>query len=235
MAESAPNGGDDKGFPVTQWTIIVEAASANPERAHAALEKLCASYRQPIVNWFKRRDFRQDPEDLAHAFVAYLLNKGLLTKVVPRSRKFRAFLATCMKWFLRDSWDKLNTQKGGKDVEKVPLLDNVDTESDALADSQLDIEFAVEIHRRVMDQLQPDEALKHYIFEKDERWDEVAARLQTNAAALRQAVARLRRRHWELFRDEVGQMVTTREDKAEETRYLYELLFRNRPREKRDE
>jgi hypothetical protein len=43
-------------------------------------------------------------------------------------------------------------------------------------------------------------------------------------------VSRLRRSHWESFHNEVAQIVTPM-DRTEETRYLYELLFRNLPLE----
>src|ERR1051325_8002178 len=90
-------------FPPTQWTVIIDAVSTDPARARAALEALCTTYRQPIVNWFKRKDFYQDPEDLAHSFVAYLVEKKLLNKVAPRTGRFRCFLAAAMQNFLRDN------------------------------------------------------------------------------------------------------------------------------------
>jgi hypothetical protein len=81
-------------FPMPEWTVIVDATSNNPERAPEALEKLCVAYRQPIMNWFKRRDFYQGHEDLTHSFVAYIVEKSLLYKVAPRTGKFRCFLTT---------------------------------------------------------------------------------------------------------------------------------------------
>jgi RNA polymerase sigma-70 factor (ECF subfamily) len=220
-------------FPPTQWTVIIEAGSTDPARAREALDKLCGDYRQPIVNWFKRKDFHQDPEDLAHGFVAYVLEKNLLNKVVPRTGRFRCFLVTAMQKFLWDAWDRNNAQKRGRDVQKVALVDNdVDVEADGPADSQLDMDFALVIHQRVMDALRPRTELKPYIFQKDtsERWDEIAKCLGKTAQAVRKEVSRLRRRHWEQFRDQVAQIVTPA-NRVEETRYLYELLFRNFPAE----
>ncbi|HOB98033.1 MAG TPA: hypothetical protein PKM43_04695 [Verrucomicrobiota bacterium] len=65
MEDDASKSGGRSAFPNTQWTVIVDAVSSHPERVREALEGLCRAYRQPIVNWFKRNDFRQDPEDLA--------------------------------------------------------------------------------------------------------------------------------------------------------------------------
>src|SRR6185436_10205764 len=65
MEDNSLPAGRSSAFPTTQWTVIVEAVSSNPERAIEALNRLCGLYRQPIVNWFKRKDFYEDPEDLA--------------------------------------------------------------------------------------------------------------------------------------------------------------------------
>ncbi len=233
MEANSTSPGHGPAFPPTQWTVIIDVVSANPERARAALEKLCGDYRQPIVNWFRRKDFYQDPEDLTHSFVAYLIEKSLLHKVAPRTGKFRAYLADTMQKFLWDSWDKNGAQKRGRDVEKVSLTDNdVDVQAHGQADSQLDLDFALVIHRKVMAALAPTDELKPYIFQKDssEGWDAVAARVNKTSAAVRKEVSRLRRGHWEYFQDEVAQIVTPA-NRTEETRYLYELLFRNLPAE----
>src|SRR5688572_4818079 len=130
---STPDCGS--AFPPTQWTVIVDAASRDPERAREALEKLCGVYRQPIVNWFRRKDFYQDPEDLTHSFVAYLIEKNLLNKVMPRMGMFRAFLADTMQKFLWDTWDRNGAQKRGRGVEKLVLEGNdIDVEADGPAD-----------------------------------------------------------------------------------------------------
>jgi hypothetical protein len=218
-------------FPTTQWTVIIEAVSDNPARAREALEKLCAAYREPIVRWFRRKDYYRDPEDLTHSFVAYLIEKNLLSKVAPRAGRFRAFLADTMQKFLWDSWDKDGAAKRGRDVEKVPLAESdVDAEAGGQTDSQLDVDFALIIHGKVMEALSPVDELKPYLFQKDssQGWEDIAARLGKSSTAIRKEVSRLRRRHWERFRDEVAQIVTPA-NRAEETRYLYEVLFRNLP------
>ena len=233
MEENPPKSGRESAFPPTQWTVIVDAVSTNPARATEALEKLCEAYRQPIVNWFRRKDYYQDPEDLTHGFIAYLIEKSLLNKVTPRTGSFRAFLADTMQKFLWDTWDKNGAQKRGRDFEKVSLADHdLNVQANNQADSQLDLDFARTIHCRVIKQLTPTPELKPYIFQKDsnEGWDEIAMRLGKTSTAIRKEVSRLRRGHWESFQDEVAQIVTPA-NRAEETRYLYELLFRNLPAE----
>ncbi len=231
MEDDASKSGGSSAFPNTQWTVIIEAGSSHPERAREALERLCRAYRQPIVNWFRRHDFRQDPEDLAQTFLVYLLEKSLLTKVAPRTARFRCFLAACMRRFLHDNWDKRNAQKAGGGVQPVPLADHdAEAGADTDPDSPLDIDFALAIHAQVMSQLAPRDELKPYLFLKDttEGWNGIAAALGTTPTAIRQEVCRLRRRHWMKFRDEVAEIVKP-SDRAEETKYLYELLFRNLP------
>jgi len=231
MEDSSSTTACGSAFPPTQWTVIIDAVSTDPARARTALEKLCGAYRQPMVNWFKRKDFHQDPEDLTHGFVAYLMKKNLLAKVAPRTGRFRCFLATAMQKFLWDTWDKNSAQKRRRDFEKVSLADNdVDLQAEGQDDSQLDLDFALVIHGRVMGSLAPAELLKPYIFQKDssEGWDAIAMRIGKTTTAVRKEVSRLRREHWEYFRNEVAQIVTPA-NRADETRYLYELLFRNLP------
>ena len=223
----------DGAFPTTQWTVIVDAVSTDPGRATKALERLCAVYRQAIVNWFRRKDFYQDPEDLTHSFIAYLIKKSLLHKVAPRTGKFRAFLAATMRNFLRDDWDRNNADKRGGNAEVVSLTDNdLELGGADQADNQMDVDFALVIHKKVMITLAPRPELLPYIFQKDssESWNEIAAQLGKTSVAVRKEVGRLRRRHWEIFQDEVIQIVTL-EFRADETRYLYELLFRNLPQD----
>jgi hypothetical protein len=240
MLNSSSASGQDSAFPTTQWTVILDVVSMDPEKAQKALAKLCELYRQPIVNWFRRNEFRRDPEDRAHDFVAYLIEKKLVERTAgqavnakPEAGRFRRFLATAMWNFLRDCWDKDGARKRGADATSVPLGDwDGSAQVQAVADSQLDLEIALTIHARVMQKLVPAPELAVFIFQKDscEPWDEISIRLQRTPEAVRKEVSRLRRRHWELFRDEVAQIVTP-PNKAEETRYLYELLFRNPPLE----
>src|SRR6266498_4896763 len=51
--------------------------------------------------------------------------------------------------------------------------------SEGKEDSQLDLDFALLIHRKVMESLAPTKELKPYIFQKDsiEGWDAIATRL----------------------------------------------------------
>jgi len=223
----------DRGsvFPTTQWTVIVEAVSTDPERARQALEKLCVIYHRPILNWFKRRSPEADAKDLAQNFVVYLLERNLLIKVAPKSGKFKCFLVASMRKFRSDQWEKDGAQKRGGGVEKVPLTDcDIDLQAQETADSQYDLDIALTIHERVMNKLAPPPELAPFIFQKDssDSWDEIADRLKTTPTAIRQKAGRLRRKHWESFRDEVAQTVTP-PNQADETRYLYELLFKNLP------
>jgi hypothetical protein len=233
MPEDSPAPGGGSAFPTTQWTVIVDAASSDPARAREAFARLCDAYREPIMNWFRRKDYYEDPEDLTQSFVAYFIEKSLLNKVAPRTGLFRAFLTDTMQKFLWDTWDKAGAQKRGRDIEKVSLVENdADMLADGHADSQLDVDFARVIHRKVMDALVPTDELKPYIFQKDssEGWEAIATRWGKTSESVRQEVCRLRRSHWKRFQDEVAQIVTPA-NRAEETRYLYELLFRNPPSE----
>ncbi len=212
-------------FPATHWTTILETSSPDSDQAQAALTRLCERYRQPILNWFGRHSNRQDAEDLAHGFFAYLLDKAVLAQLKERKGKFRFFLVTVMWRFLYAEWDKAAAQKRGGNMTIVPLAgDEAAPEIDE--DPQFDCDLARDIHSRVMKRLDPPPELLPYLFGKDpgHGWDEVATASNTTSTALRKRISRLRRAHWEAFRDEVSEIVSSA-DRASETRYLYELLF----------
>jgi DNA-directed RNA polymerase specialized sigma24 family protein len=216
-------------FPKTQWTVITQTLSDDPEVARAALEKLCLTYRDVIVGWFRRRLSPEEAEEVGQDFIVFLITKALLGKVTARTGHFRMFLVACMRNFLRDFLDKQNAQKRGGGIEKVSLADNDMNAEAAGPDLELDLEFARNIHRRVMERLSIPCELARYIFESgDEGWDEVAARLSRTPTALRQQVSRSRRRHWEEFAREVAETVVP-EFRTDDTRHLYELLIRHGP------
>jgi DNA-directed RNA polymerase specialized sigma24 family protein len=229
---------DDTGphslFPRTHWTVVIEASSHDPAKAREALDKLCTVYRQPIVNWLRRHDYGQDAEDLAHEFVAFLLQKNRLKNFVRREEQFRKFLCTCLIRFLGDLRDKANAQKRGEGVEPEPL-DGHDVAGLTDVGKQLDREIAIEVHRRVMARLAQDYAargealrfqeLRRFVFGKESNtsYADVASRLSIAANSVKKAVFDLRERYFDYFRTEVAQTVSL-DELNEETRYIFTLL-----------
>ena len=48
----------DKSDSLTaQWSVVMEAMHADPERARAALEKLCSRYRHPVYAFVRRKGY----------------------------------------------------------------------------------------------------------------------------------------------------------------------------------
>ena len=164
--ETSSGTGQDRAsaFPQTHWTSIFETSSSNPDQARAALEKLCALYRQPIVNWFGRHASRQDAEDFAHDFIEYLLAKEVLSELVERRGRFRFFLVTVMRRFLYGAWAKAAAQKRGGSVTMAPLADDeAGQATEQGADSQFDLDLALNIHGRVMNHLAPPTELIEFL------------------------------------------------------------------------
>jgi hypothetical protein len=57
-------------FPTTQWSLVLDAAATEPERAAAALEKLCARYWYPIYAFVRQRgNDEHTAEDLTQGFL----------------------------------------------------------------------------------------------------------------------------------------------------------------------
>src|SRR5580698_2715850 len=69
-------------FPTTRWSLVARAGSLSSPAAREALDSLCRAYWFPIYAFIRRQ--RPDPEearDMAQAYFARLLEKGILASV----------------------------------------------------------------------------------------------------------------------------------------------------------
>lgn len=119
-----------RSFDTTHWSIVVGAASHEPEIARAALTELCQRYWFPLYAFARRKGQNaDDAADLTQAFFARLLAGDDLAAADRNRGRFRSFLLTMFCHFLANEWRAENAQKrgGGK---LVPLeLDFADGES----------------------------------------------------------------------------------------------------------
>jgi RNA polymerase sigma-70 factor (ECF subfamily) len=62
-------------FATTQWSVILRSQDGQAE-ARAALEAICAHYRQPVLGYIREHGFSAaDAEDLTQEFFARLLEQ----------------------------------------------------------------------------------------------------------------------------------------------------------------
>src|SRR5438046_8890344 len=69
-------------FLPTQWSVVLGAQRTQPERARAALERLCNLYWYPLYAFIRRRGHdREDAVGLTQSFFADLLGRDALSRV----------------------------------------------------------------------------------------------------------------------------------------------------------
>src|SRR6266404_1612121 len=86
-------------FATTHWSVVLAAGQNQDERAHTALNKLCETYRAPILAFSRSLGLGlEDAEDLTQSFFAHFIRTDVSGKVERRQGvKFRSFLLRCFK------------------------------------------------------------------------------------------------------------------------------------------
>ena len=227
-------------FTTTLWSVVLDAATHDLDKAASALQKLCSIYWFPIYAFVRRRgsDFHE-AEDLTQAFFAHLLEKQTLKKVQRDKGTFRSFLLASLTNFLNNEWDKQKTWKrGGKhqfisleemtaetlyrnepaaDLPPEKLFDRrwasllVDKVMLALRD-----EYHAANHAALLARLEP---LLTQEVKTPGLYTQLAAEFDVSEGAVKVTLHRLRRRFGELLRRELGLTVADEAAIDEEIRY----------------
>jgi RNA polymerase sigma-70 factor (ECF subfamily) len=235
------------GFASTQWSVVLAARDAEPERSRAALAALCASYWRPLYLFVRRTGLSvDDAQDLTQGFFAHLLEKEGLRRVDPALGKFRAFLLASLKNFMANERRRGEAQKrgGGASVVSLEEMTQAEDLGAAEADGSLTPEriyernWALELLRRATARLEAEfaaagkatlfEHLKPYLTgDREMRYAELAALLEISEVTVRVAVHRMRGRFRDLLQDEVAQTLPDPGDAAameQELRFLLAAL-----------
>ena len=227
-------------FPATLWTVVLQARSEDPVRAADALHQLCVQYQRAIHAWFQRsRPAWVSPgraEEWAQDFFVFMHEKNPFRKVEHRDSRFRSFLVSCLKNFLKD---KLDTELAAKRGGGAAHLDIEDANVAATAEHLheiLDRELACALHERVLAQIKSAwgkkdhaaryEALRAHILgvQPDTSYETLGAALGLTANHVKKIVFDLREAYYDFFRAEVGQLVNDPAMLDDEMRYLAGLL-----------
>jgi RNA polymerase sigma factor (sigma-70 family) len=116
------NRGNGK-FPVTRWSLIVGARSAEPEDRQRALEILIAAYWKPVYKYVRLR-WNKDNEqakDLTQDFFFHLLEKDFLARFDPQRARLRTFLRVCVDHLIANEDKAARRLKRGAEVQFLPL------------------------------------------------------------------------------------------------------------------
>src|SRR5262245_52034308 len=85
-------------FPVTRWSAIEAARSADPKERARALDRIASIYWKPVYKYVRAR-YRRSPEDaqdLTQELFASLLDRSALDAYDPRQARLRTFLRSCI-------------------------------------------------------------------------------------------------------------------------------------------
>jgi RNA polymerase sigma-70 factor (ECF subfamily) len=233
---------DASRFEATRWSIVVAAGGADSERAHKALEYLCAAYWYPLYAYVRRQGRSpHDAQDLTQAFFARLLARNFLGDADPAKGRFRSFLLGALKHFLSDAWDRERAQKRGGGVTFIPLdaesaetrykLEPADESADEhLYDRRWALALLDEVLRRIRSEYARDgrepvfDALKPSLTGAKIPHAEIAARLGVKEGAIRTAIHRLRTRYRDLLRAEIAGTVASPAEVDAEMQHLFAAL-----------
>lgn len=103
-------------FQTTRWSLVLEAR-ADDARSRLALEKLCRTYRSPVLAYIRGHGASADEaEDLAQAFFTRFIDSAFHARADPARGRFRAFLLTALKHFLADANDHATALKRGGNI-----------------------------------------------------------------------------------------------------------------------
>jgi RNA polymerase sigma-70 factor (ECF subfamily) len=239
-------------FATTHWSAVLDFSlrKSAPDRANAALTRLCRDYWPPLYRFVRRRGYgRADAEDLTQGFFAYLFEKQAFLNSDPNKGRFRTFLLVMLKRYLAANRAYESRQKRGGGEKMVCLdagkLEEIERQdSNALAtgapqdeERLFEWNWATSLVDRAMVALRAEyaEGLKRRILQELEPFlsggvglpthQAAAERLGVSQETLRSHLFRLRSRYRALLRAEVLRTVRKEEDIDAELRYLCRILI----------
>jgi RNA polymerase sigma factor (sigma-70 family) len=90
-------------FPLTHWSLVRAAGDELSPGATAALERLCADYREPVRRCLLASGVPPgDAEDVTQSFFESLLRRKSFSKVAPERGRFRTYLKRALRYHLLD-------------------------------------------------------------------------------------------------------------------------------------
>lgn len=228
-------------MPRTHWSVILQAGSEQSTLAHQALDTLCRTYWYPLYAYL-RRDGRtaHEAQDLTQGFFSHLLHGNRLESVKQRpGMKFRSWLFSSLRYYMRDEWRKAQAEKRGGGKTIISIDAEVAEEryhaepADPIDPQKLfERKWAMELLNRVLVLLEKRYAAKgkQALFAElspfiigGAQFDsqrQIAERLDIAPGNVGVAINRMRERYYELLRAEIAQTVSTREEIEEELRHL---------------
>ena len=232
-------------FTTTHWSVVLEAQGPTPA-AHAALEKLCRTYWQPIYGFVRRQGVGpEEAKDLTQGFFALLLERRNLNAVCQEKGRLRSYLLASLKYFLANEHNRATAIKRGAGQRLIPLEDLHERErvgyepSETLAADQIyERRWALSVLDQVLARLRKEyraagptsaglfDQLEKSLTDEPDRPSpaDTAEEFGMTVSAVRQASYRLRQRYRQVLREEVAHTVVLPGDIDDEVRHLIGVL-----------
>lgn len=237
------NEPDPQAFVTTRWTQVMTAAGRT-EGARAALSDLCATYYGPVLSFLRRSGMGGDePEDVAHAFFAGLLEADGLGGIDRGRGRFRSYLLGALKHFVMNRRRKAARERHGGSVEHVPLIPAEGMEAEGLVgeasdglEALFDVEWALAVVEGALERMEREaegagtavqfRALRPWLSLEREpcSQEEVARALGMNVGAVKVAIHRLRKRFREVVRAAIRETLPEGVSAEEELQHLIAAL-----------
>lgn len=243
---SAGAPGASPRFTTTRWSLVLQARDKQSAQSSEALADLCQAYWYPLYVFIRKRSRdAHEAQDLTQGFFARLLEKDFLLDVTPERGRFRAFLLAAIKHYAANEWERARAKKRGGDRQH--YSQDFDWESgesrflnepthDLTAERLFDREWALALLKRVLDRLRDEQVAEGKgdsfavlqtfltVDRNNADYSQTAKSLNSNEAAIRVTVHRLRKRYRHILRDEISQTVVNRSDLDDEIRHLFLAL-----------
>lgn len=233
-------------FVTTHWSVVWNARNGDTRAAEIALENLCRTYRSALYAYVRREGFHAaDAEDLTQEFLARFVHKEWLNHLQDQRGRFRSFLLTFLKNFLRDERDRAGAKKRGSG--KAPVsLDAYEAEERELlgpvdgltADQIYERRWALALMARAIERLREDYAARDQsaLFEQlkdvqpgehgERSYAQIGSASGMSEQAVKNAALTFRRRYARFLRDEIAQTVLESGQVEEELRHLMQAFTR---------
>jgi RNA polymerase sigma-70 factor (ECF subfamily) len=233
MTDPIPPRRYSRSFATTRWGVV-RAAAGEGESAQSALESLCKDYWEPVhTHVLYRVSDTHLAEDLTQEFFSKFLSQGWFLRPREERGKFRTFLLTVLRRFLKDELQRTRAWKRGGRTVTMSLDDLPEiAANDPTNSTHFDRAWAKTLLHRAFVALRKEsdgERFDHlfpFLQREPDRgeYQTLTDRFGMTPNTIAAAVSRLRRRLRDLLREEIRQTLDESEDVDEEMRHLLHLL-----------
>lgn len=220
--------GDQVRFQTTRWNLV--RGSKKP----AALDFLVRTYWKPLYFFVRQRGAdNETAKDLVQSFLTSFLEREAFGKADPARGRFRTYLLSCFRNFIRDQAraDRSRAPGGGGrllslDFEKGELDYQKSRARQESPDRALNRAWARSLWEQSLSELHADPRhLEAFALYRDrESLRTIARKTGLSIAAAQSAITRLRKKLRQIIVGLIGETVSSEEDLREELREFVLLL-----------